>query len=169
MSTSTATHTYTTTHTATYLTDVILGSIGDILASLGINAAQLWTDWDTNEAAISAWIREGSLKEVVLECHLADGVVDPVFEFPVTNEAGGHGDRAFVESRTRMARYLAKIGSVPAGTTFRLFCTFSKQRTPMPGWGPGVRASTSGLRSTSFGSLAEGPHARVGLRYLSGS
>lgn len=168
MSTRTATYAHTRVETATYLADVVLGAIGDILGALGIDPARLWEDWERDEAAISAWIQEGSLKEVVLECHPPSGVVKPVFEFAVTNDAGGHGDTAFVASRARLARYMAKLKSVPAGTTFRLFCTFSGPRSPQPGWGPGTRASTEGLRSTSFGSLAEGPHARVGLRYLSG-
>lgn len=166
MSTSTSTRTHTRTHTATYLSDVIMGAIGDILGILGIGAAGFFSDWDQDQRAIAAWIEEGSLKEVILECHGADGVVRPVFEFPVTYEPGGQGDGNFINSRAALARYHAKLATVPAGTSHRLFCTFSGPRTPQPGWGPGIRASTSGLRSTSFGSLAEAPHARASLRYL---
>ena len=35
----------------------------------------------------------------------------------------------------------------PPGTTYQLFCTFTGPHSPQPGWGPGTRASTDGLRS----------------------
>jgi hypothetical protein len=166
MTTTTSTTTHTRTHTATYLSDVIMGAIGDILVSLGIDASRLVADWDQDQSAIAAWINEGSLKEVILECHRPDGTVKPVFEFPVIYGANGQGGASFVNSRAALARYQAKLTSVPAGTRYQLFCTFSGARTPQPGWESGKRASTDGLRSTSFGSLAEGPHARAQLRYL---
>jgi hypothetical protein len=166
VSTLTRTTTHTRTHTATYLSDVILGAIGDILGTLGINPANFFSDWDQDQRAIAAWIEEGSLKKVILECHRPDGTVKPVFEFPVTYEGRGAGDASFVNSRDALLRYQAKLASVPSGTTHQLFCTFNGPRTPQPGWSPGTRSSTAGLRSTSFGSLAEAPHARATLRYL---
>lgn len=162
MSTSTSTTTYTYTHTATYLADVIIGTIADVLALLGIDPGSS-SRWDQDEAAIAAWIEEQSLGTVVLECERPDGETRPIFEFPVTYRAG---EAQFENSRASMARAQAKISSVPAGTTYRLFCTFRTTRTPQPGWGPGVRASTSGLRATSFGTLADAPHASAGVRYL---
>lgn len=163
MSTTTSTTTYTRTHTATYLSDAIMGAIADILALLGITPDG-WTRWDQNERAIAAWIGEQSLDTVVLECHRPDGATRPIFEFPVTYDVSGVGQ--FENSRAAMGRYLAKISSVPSGTTYRLVCTFRTARTPQEGWGTGARASTSGLHSTSFGSLAEAPHARASMRHL---
>ena len=58
--TYTSVSTYTQTHTATHLADVILGSIADILGTLGIDATRVFADWDTRQqSAISAWIEEG--------------------------------------------------------------------------------------------------------------
>jgi hypothetical protein len=163
MSTSTSTTTYTYTHTATYLSDVIMGTIGDVLALLGItpNGA---TRWDKDQSAIAAWIEERSLEMVVLECNRPDGTVRPIFEFPVTYKATGQGE--FENSRAAMARAHAKISSVPSGTTYRLFCTFRTAHTSQPGWSSGTRASTAGLRSSSFGTLADAPHASARVRYL---
>jgi hypothetical protein len=163
MSTSTATATYTHTHTATYLSDVIMGTIADVLALLGITAHSA-SLWDQDQNAITAWIEEQSLDMVVLECRRPDGSVKPIFEFPVTYKATGGGE--FENSRAAMARAHAKITSVPSGTTYQLICTYRAARTPQPGWGPATRASTSGLRSTSFGTLAEAPHASASARYL---
>ena len=111
--TSVSTHNiaFTRAHTATYLTEVVLGTIGDILAHLGIAASQFTRDWDTNEAAINAWITEGSLEQVVLECHQPSGVVEPVIEFPVTYTAAGAADAEFTASRARLARFLAKLST----------------------------------------------------------
>jgi hypothetical protein len=166
--TSTATHsvTFTRAHTATYLTGVILGTIGDILADLGITSFQFTRDWETNEKAINAWVVERSLEQVILECHQPSGVVAPVIEFPVTYAAAGTGSAEFTAARARLARFRAKLDRVPAGTTCQLVCTFTGPRTPQPGWGPGTRAGTGGLHGITFGTLGRAPHASASMRYL---
>lgn len=162
MTVSTSSSVYTSTHTATYLSDVIVGAIADILALLGIAPAGS-IRWDEDEAAFTAWIREQSLETVILECRRPDGGTRPIFEFPITYR---NGEAVFEDSRASWARAQAKISSVPAGTTYKLVCRFRSARTPQAGWGPGVRASTSGLRATSFGTLADAPHASASVRYL---
>jgi hypothetical protein len=166
--TSVSAHTiaFTRAHTATFLTDVILGAIGDILADLGVATARFTGDWETNEKAINAWIAEGSLEQVVLECHQPSGTVSPVIEFPVTYTADGAGDAEFTASRARLARFRAKLDRVPAGTSYRLFCTFTGPHTPQPGWSPGSRAGTGGLSSITFGTLGRAPHGTASMRYL---
>lgn len=164
--TSTHTYSYTRTHTATHLTDVILGTISGILADLGINTASLTRDWVITETGIKAWIIEESLNAVVVECHQPSGAVAPVIEFPVSYHASGDGNAAFTASQARLARFLAKLDRVPAGTTFQLFCTFKRPRTPQPGWGTGQLTGTQGLRSIAFGTLGSAPHASAGMRYL---
>lgn len=163
--TSTRTTVGTHTHTATHLADVILSSIAGILATLKIDPTQMFADWNRDQSAIQNWIEEGSLKTVVLECHRPHGGVHPVFEFPISYGASGIGDRQFTTDRAAWATYLAKLENVPVGTGYRLFCSFRKEHTPQPGWGPGKRASVNGLRSSSFGTLASGPHANAGMRY----
>ena len=164
--TYTTTATYTRTHTATHLADVILGSIADILGTLGIDPTRLFADWETDQSAISNWIEEGTLRCVALECHRPNGTVSPIMEFPVSYTGTGEGDRKFTADRAALARYLAKLQSVPWGTTYRLFCSFNGPHSDQPGWSSGHRASTSGMQSHSFGTLAAGPHASAGLRYL---
>jgi hypothetical protein len=164
--TYTSVATYTRTHTATHLADVILGSIADILGTLGIDATRVFADWDTDQRAISAWIAEGSLASVTLECHQPSGAIAPIFEFPVSYAGTGEGDRKFTADRAALARYLAKLQSVPKGTVYKLFCSYNGSHSDQSGWGPGARASVSGMRSYSFGTLAAGPHASAGLRYF---
>jgi hypothetical protein len=161
----TSTWTTTRTQTATHLTDVIMGAIADILASLRIDLTTLYRDWEQDENAIRAWIEEGSLSAVVLECHQPSGAVAPVMEFPVAYTSGV-GNAEFTASRARMARFLAKLDTVPSGTTYQLFCMFNGPRTPQPGWSPGTRASTEGLRSLSYGTLGAAPDATTSMRYL---
>ena len=161
----TSVSTHARTHTATHLADVILGSIADILATLGIDPTRLFADWPTDQSAISAWIAESSLKCVALECHLPDGTANPIFEFPVSYTVSGVGNRKFTADRAALARYLAKLQHVPRGTVYRLFCNFKGPHSEQPGWSPGTRASVDGMRSSSFGTLAAGPHAGAGMRY----
>jgi hypothetical protein len=165
-STSTSTTTHTRTQTAVFLTDVVLGAIADILADLRIDVTALYRDWKQDEAAIAAWIGESSLEQVVLECHQPSGTVAPVIEFPVAYRTGGTADAKFTADRAALARYRAKLDRVPAGTAFRLLCTFRKTPSSQPGWEARSRASISGLRSLRFGTLASAPDATVSLRYL---
>ena len=109
-----------------------------------IDLTTLYRDWTQDENAIQAWILEGSLTEVVLECHQPSGTVSPVIEFPVVYRTDGSGDAEFTTSRARLARFRAKMDRVPAGTTYRLFCAFNGPHTPQPGWSPGTRASALG-------------------------
>jgi hypothetical protein len=162
--TSTATH--TRTQTATFLSELVMGTIGDILAQLGVDLTRLYRDWGQDQQAIKAWIEEGSLAMVILECHRPDGSVKPVFEFPISYEKGGGADKAFVESRASLARYRAKIDSVPAGTAYQLVCSYNFAGSEQKGWSPGSRSSTEGLTALSFGTLGSAPHGGVGLRYL---
>jgi len=164
--TYTSVSTYTRTHTATHLADVILGSVADILGTLGIDATRVFADWDMDQRAISAWIAEGSLASVALECHQPDGSIAPIFEFPVSYVGTGEGDRKFTADRAALARFLAKLQSVPRGTVYRIFCSYNGSHSDQRGWGPGSRASVSGMRSYSFGTLAAGPHGSAGLRYF---
>jgi hypothetical protein len=162
----TSVSTYTRTQTATHLADVVLGSIADILGSLKIDPTRVFADWDTDQKAISNWIAEGSLATVVLECHQPNGTASPIFEFPVVySTTTGEGDRKFTADRAALARYLAKLQTVPAGTLHRIFCSFNGSHSAQQGWSAGSRASVSGMRSYSFGTLASGPHASAGLRY----
>ena len=164
--TATTTFTYTHTHTHTHLADVILGSIADILGTLGLDPTRLFADWTTDQLAIANWIAERSLRCVALECHRPNGSVNPIFEFPVSYTGSGEGDRKFTADRAALARYLAKLQSVPPLTTYRLFCSFSRPPSHQDGWSSGARASTVGMQLHGFGTLATGPHGRAGLRYF---
>jgi Bacterial HORMA domain 2 len=158
--------TFSRTHTATLLADVILGSIADILGTLRIDATRVFAEWDRDQRAIAAWIEEGSLACVALECHQPNGTVAPIFEFPVSYEVSGEGDRKFTADRSALARYLAKLQSVPSGTVYRLFCSYNGAHSDQPGWSTATRTSVAGMRSYSFGTLASGPHGSAGLRYF---
>jgi hypothetical protein len=163
---ATSTITYTRTHTAVFLADVVMGAISDILLELRIDVSALHRDWKQDEGAITAWIAEGSLRQVVLECHQPNGRVSPILEFPVTYSESGVGDASFTADRAALARYRAKLDRVPSGTTFALICTFSTEHSLQPGWGPTRRASTEGLTSLRFGTLAAAPSASLSMRYL---
>jgi hypothetical protein len=165
-STTTSTTVFTRTHTATYLAEAILGTISEILGHLGISLSKGPWDYKRDASAIAAWIKEESLGEVILECHQPDGTVDPVFEFPVRYTADVIEDAAFTTSTASMAKYRAKIAKVPAGTRFELFCSYRGTHSSQPGWSAGTRAPTVGLQSSTFGTLASGPHATAAMRYL---
>lgn len=164
--TSTSVSTYTRTKTATYLTEVVMGTIADILANLKIDLTVLYRDWKQDESAIKAWIDEGSVTQVVLECRQPNGSVSPVIEFPVAYHASGEGNASFTADRASLARFRAKLQQVPLGTSFSILCSFNGPHSDQPGWTPAARASTEGLTAHTFGTLASAPHAAMTMRYL---
>lgn len=165
MSTSTATRTVTRIHTAIHLTNAVLGAIAEILSHLGISAQRLLSAWDTDyEPALRAWIHEGSLAMIVLECQRPDGTAEPIFEFPI--EYTADGSAALSHRHIALARQWLKLSSVPSGTTYRVLCTYNGWHSDQPGWTDATRASTTGMRSVSLGTLAAGPYAAASVRYL---
>jgi hypothetical protein len=168
MSTSTivGVQTETRVRTAVHLTDAIMGTFEHILAHLGLMADYLNRHWETIEAGLKTWIIEGSLAEVRLECGSCD---DPeaVFAVPLSYNVSGTGDVTFVTSQVRMTRALAKLESVPAGTSYRVVVRHEGSYTPLDGWKATTLATTSGMSSYSLGGLASGPDASARLSTFS--
>jgi hypothetical protein len=162
MTTATSTRTITRAHTAVQLSSAISGAIAEILTHVGISARSLMVDWARSyDPAIRAWIEEGSLSQVVVECHRPDGQVEPIFEFPIdyTDGSGSLSNR-----HVAFARQVAKFTSVPSGTTCTIICQYRYTPRDMHGWSNTTRASTVGLRSRNLGTLATGPHASASIR-----
>src|ERR1700722_10337945 len=132
-------------------------------ASMRRGFSQIGTRTSAPHTPPSVQSRGGLLRSVALECHQPDGSIAPIFEFPVSYVGTGEGDRKFTADRAALARFLAKLQSVPRGTVYRIFCSYNGSHSDQRGWGPGSRASVSGMRSYSFGTLAAGPHGSAGL------
>lgn len=170
MSTATTmrTSTSTRTQTAVHLTDVITGAFSHIIASLGLSAGHLQSNWNVIETGLMTWIEEGSLARVSLE--FGDST-DPVaiFEIPLQYRYSGTGTTEFVASRARLARQMAKIQRIPAGTNYRVLVSHTGAHTDVLGWYSATAASREGLTSYNLGSLGHGPDASLSMNYLSRS
>ncbi len=163
MTIATSTYTITRAHTATHLSNAIEGAIAEILTHLGISARSLMSQWGVSyDPAIRAWIEEGSLSQVVVECHRPSGRVEPIFEFPI--EYFSDGSASLSHRHLALARQWVKLKGVPAGTTCKIICQFRYTPRHIPGWTDTYRASTAGLRSVTLGTLAAGPHAAASIR-----
>lgn len=161
MTTITRTTIYTSTHTATYLCDAIRANIVQLLQHLGLDGLRLSNDWDSSYAsAIRAWIEEGSLKTVVLECTTPSGITKR-FDFDVE-----YLDGTTVRFRNRtqtMAGYLVKIASIPSSSTWRIVCRYHGPHSSQPGWSSTSLAAAT-TPSMSFGTVAQAPHDERGTR-----
>ena len=161
--TSTATHLVTRVHTATHLSNAVAGAIADILSRLGISSRQLMADWPREyDPAIRAWIEEGSLASVWVECTQPRGTIEPIFEFPI--EYFDDGSVELSHRHVALARQWVKINSVPSGTTVSVKCRYTGAHTPQLGWGPCELAPTAHLQRVNFGTLAAGPYASASVR-----
>lgn len=161
MSTTTTTRTFTRTHTATFLTDVMFGSLARLMEHLGLGSTQLSREWaPLYEPAIHAWIAEQSLATVVLECTTPGGTTHR-FDFPIeyTDGSGTFRDRS-----STITGYFDKISRLPSGTTWRIVCRYtSGYHSPQSGWSATSLNEPTGL-AMSLGTLGRAPHATVGLR-----
>ena len=109
------------------LADVILGSIADILGTLGIDPTRLFADWSTDQAAISNWIGEGSLKCVALECHRPERNGESDLRVPgdVHGQWAG-GSEIHSRSGRAVAKYSSEVAAgYPMEPAYRLFCSFN--------------------------------------------
>jgi hypothetical protein len=158
-----STYTYTRVHTATYLSGVVIGAFGDILSSLGLSPTSV--NWEETEVAVIQWITEGSLREIQLIVERPDGLPEMTFEVPMRYTVTAAGDAQFVSYQASLARYLAKLRSLPRGCTYRLLAYYNGPHTSMPGWGPASGVSTDGMTSRSLGMIGAGPEATASLRY----
>lgn len=160
-----ATRVTTRTHTANYLSGEILGAFSDILAHLGLSGSAFGKQWPSTEAALVLWIQEGSLDKVRLECVAPNGA-KAFFEVAVGYDASGTGEAQFVSQQLALARYRAKVESMPHTSTYRLLVWTKSWRTHIAGWTETTEGSTDGLIARSFGTLASAPHASASLRYF---
>jgi hypothetical protein len=113
---------------------------------------------------LATWINEGSLKQVTLEFGPKERPL-AVFELPLQYRVSGDGSVEFVANKARLARYLAKLSSVPAGTLYRVVASHYGSYTDM-GWNLTTLASTAGMSSFGLGALGRAPDASVSGRYL---
>lgn len=170
MTTSTATKTQaqvaTWTHTATHLSDAIMGSLSTILATLQLDLTKLTGSWSLYQNGIRVWLAEESLEAVVLECTGPDNVLRAVFEFPAKYSTDVAGDAKFVHDHATLAAYMAKLKQLPSGCSYRILITYRRTPTALAGWSNTSRLSTDGMKARVFGTVAAGPHASANLRYL---
>ena len=167
MSTAVGTHINTRVKTAVHLTDAIMGTFQNIVASLGLSSGYLQNHWDVIERGLKAWIAEGSLDEVRLEFG-SESDPEVIFVIPLSYEVTGDGDVTFVTSQARLARMMAKLETVPAGTSYRLVVSHNGSYQWVDGWQNSSFADTSALTSSyAMGNVASGPDASASINYLS--
>ena len=158
--------TNTRTQTATYLAEVILGAVADIVGALGLDPSKL--DIQDIERAILIRLTEQSMEKLVLECYTpADGIAHEVLEFPVQYSSDGAVTR-FTADRATLAVYRAKLRMLPKGCAYRVVVAYVNGTTPtqVVGWGTTTLRSTEGMQSRVFGTLGSAPNATVSMRYL---
>jgi hypothetical protein len=118
--------------------------------------------WPTEyDPAIRAWITEGSLSIIHLECTRLNGTVNPIFHFPI--EYYDDGSAEISQRHIAQARLWSKVNKVPLGTTFAIKCSYRSKHTDQPYWSDSTLASTDGMSKTNFGTLASGTYASASV------
>jgi hypothetical protein len=90
-----------------------------------------------------------------------------VFNVPLSYKVSGAGDITFITSQARLTRALAKLESVPPGTSYRVVVTYRGSHSTVDGWSLTSAADTSRMGSYALGGLASGPDASASMIYFS--
>jgi hypothetical protein len=153
-------------HTATMIGAKISGSFQRMLAELGLGTLARAHDWDDVERAVGVWLKEKSLKSVVLEIYdRSNDRLATKFEVFVEYSAldGTPVFRNDIETSALAARKAAASG-LAGDLRFRVIAFNEPWRTDV-GWSTTTARDATHLQRRAMGELASGPGIRCSLEY----
>lgn len=144
----------TYTHSVTYLADNILRSLKDIICESGLNPSNFFSDWESNNRAMSTWLDSQDLKRVILEVYnpITDALV---IRWDIDISYDWSGDGVFWTDTEQLKYHLRKAGVAPGTAKYRLLANTKRGRPDVPGWSTVFARSTEGMVRQSLGSTIE--------------
>lgn len=149
-----STQTYTTTHSANYIADRILGSLKDIIRDVGLSPAKFMDDWEFIENSIKTWLEEHGLKTVFLEIY--DSSTDKLVirtDFDIKYD----GEEMFWDDGQAIRTQILKLGKLPNACGYRLVVQRHDDARQLDGWSSTNLRDTIHLAPTSVGTAASAP------------
>src|SRR5260370_316456 len=139
-------HTTSTTHThvITYLTEMMLYSLGNIIRDSGLDMERFADNRVNYERGIKEWLTSGHLEKVILE------VFDPataalVRRWDFELEVDGDGDLGFWFDGADIRYHLLKSGKIPSKCGYALIVATKPGRPDVAGWTPCTLRDTGQL------------------------
>lgn len=147
----------TYTHSVTYVTDQLLGSMKKIIMWIGLDHTKFVNNWDVYERGVRTWLQSGHLEEVILEVtHSSKGLVarnDITIDY---SYSGGDGNMWVDTDAIRHS--IVKQNVSPSNCDYTISLRVKPNHPAVDGWGEGTLQSTSGFTRQSLGTTI-GTHA----------
>lgn len=152
---STAVHVNTRTHSVTYVTDMLLMSLKNVIRGSGLSPAKLADEWETLNRGIRAWLASKHLESVVLE------VFDPrtgelVGRWDFDIVYGSVGEGGFWVDPDEIKYHILKQGIWPGNCSYGVVVTTKPGREHVSGWSSCQLRSTDGFVRQSLGTAIGG-------------
>lgn len=162
MSTHVVVNTYT--HTVTYVTEMLLLSLKEIVRGSGLSPEKLTDDWASYQLAISTWLDTRDLETVVLEVfNPSSGTLVGRWDFDIIY--GISGDGGMWVDTDDIRYHIKKAGLWPADCDYKIMALTKPGRPDVFGWSKGALRSTEGFIRQSIGTTIDGNGLRAAGMY----
>ena len=165
MSTSVAVNTHT--HTATYLAAKMMLTLKELIRETGLKPENMCGTWMSLETAIAFYLRNRTLRKVILEVCPAGRPVELVgrWDLEINYTSTDSADGGFWVDTNLIKYSIAKAGAYPSTCTYHFVLTVSPGAADPDGWGDGKLLSTDGFKCYSLGLQIGAPGAGVETHY----
>ena len=141
----------TYTHSVTYVTDKMLGSLKQIIVGIGLSPANFVSSWSSYERAIKAWLESKHLSEAVLEVTSSAGSFVTRCDFTI-NYSYGDGDGTMWIDSDAIKHSIIKLGKIPSECRYELKLRVKQGAPDVAGWGDCQFLSTDGFVKQNLGT-----------------
>jgi hypothetical protein len=150
MNTHVSVNTYT--HSVTYVTGQMLGSIKQIIKWCGLDPAHLLDEWEILERGISCWIGSKHLKRLSLEIFnpSTDSLVGR-WDFDINYSYGSSDDGSMWADTDAIRHAIAKAGIVASTCKYGIIASCPGGAS-VAGWGTASYRSTAGFTQHGVGT-----------------
>jgi hypothetical protein len=141
----------TYTHSVTYVTDKMLGSLRTIITGIGLDPTKFTNNWQLYERGVKTWLESKHLKEAVLEITSSTGSFVTRCDFTIDYSYGG-GDGAMWVDTDSIKFSIAKMGVIAKDCTYALKLSLGAGAAAVDGWSDCDFLSTAGFVKQSLGT-----------------
>lgn len=141
----------TFTHSVTYVTDKMLGSLRTIITGIGLNPGKFTDNWQLYERGVKTWLESKHLKEAVLEITSTSGTFVTRCDFTIDYSYSG-GDGAMWVDTDGIRFSIAKLGFVAKDCNYSLKLSLGAGAPSVEGWYDCEFLSTAGFVKQSLGT-----------------
>jgi hypothetical protein len=150
MSTFVAVNTYT--HSVTYVTGKLLGSVKQILVWCGLDPNKLINQWTDLDRGISCWLGSHHLKAITLEIfNPTSNALVGRWDFQINYSYGSADDGSMWADTDAIRHAIAKAGVVAKTCSYDIIVS-APGGASVSGWSSATMRSTAGFTQHSVGN-----------------